>query len=134
MPPCAESSALLPFFLVPAGCGSSSDGGGGGSGNTPEAEAGPDVAAALDVTVPPPEAAMKAEASRQDSTPVDAGPTCTTTPCVTELGVGAAHTCVRLSDGTARCWGSNLSGELGVGTLSDAGFDGGNGAIPPRLR
>lgn len=100
----------LPFFLVPAGCGSSSDDGGGSSGNTPEAEAGPDVATALDVTVPPPEAAMKAEASDQDSTPIDAGPACTTTPCVTELGVGAAHTCVRLSDGTARCWGSNLSG------------------------
>ncbi len=122
----------LPFFLGPSGCGSSSgDGGGGGSsGNTMEAEAGPDVTAMLDVTVPPPEAAMKEEASDQDSTPVDAGPTCTTTPCVTELGVGAAHTCARLSDGTARCWGSNLSGELGVGSLSDAGFDGGNGAIP----
>jgi alpha-tubulin suppressor-like RCC1 family protein len=48
---------------------------------------------------------------------------------VTQLGVGGAHTCARLADGTARCWGSNFAGELGSGTVSEAGFDGGNGAI-----
>jgi alpha-tubulin suppressor-like RCC1 family protein len=65
-----------------------------------------------------------------DGPPIDAGPPCTATPCVTQLGVGGAHACVRIADGTARCWGSNYAGELGSGTVGDAGFDGGNGAIP----
>jgi alpha-tubulin suppressor-like RCC1 family protein len=127
---CGVMGSALWVLALASGCGSSSDGG-GGPNTTPDAEVNPDVAAAPpDVAVPPSEAAMEAMVIDHDSAPVDAGPSCTATPCVTELGVGAAHTCVRLADGTARCWGSNFSGELGAGTVVDAGFDGGNGAIP----
>jgi hypothetical protein len=31
-----------------------------------------------------------------------------------ELSLGATHTCARLDDGTVKCWGSNVSGELGI--------------------
>lgn len=53
---------------------------------------------------------------------VDAAPpavTCTATPCAVEIAAGADSACVRLSDGTVRCWGSNGGGELGRGP--DAG-------------
>lgn len=40
---------------------------------------------------------------------------------VVELAVSVApdgaHSCVRMTDGTARCWGRNLSGELADGTI-----------------
>jgi alpha-tubulin suppressor-like RCC1 family protein len=36
-----------------------------------------------------------------------------------EVVCGDAHTCVRLSDGTARCFGSNGQGRLGDGTETD---------------
>ena len=35
---------------------------------------------------------------------------------VAELEPGGAHGCARLTDGTARCWGANLAGQLGDGT------------------
>jgi alpha-tubulin suppressor-like RCC1 family protein len=35
------------------------------------------------------------------------------------LAVGDSHTCALLTDGSARCWGCNMQGELGDGTTED---------------
>jgi alpha-tubulin suppressor-like RCC1 family protein len=37
---------------------------------------------------------------------------------VTQVSVGKLHSCARISDGTARCWGVNDYGDLGDGTTS----------------
>src|SRR5262245_63065235 len=37
---------------------------------------------------------------------------------VTQLAAGDLHTCARLSNGQARCWGENDSGGIGDGTNS----------------
>jgi len=34
-----------------------------------------------------------------------------------QVDAGGAHTCAALSDGTARCWGSNSDGQLGISTV-----------------
>jgi alpha-tubulin suppressor-like RCC1 family protein len=49
---------------------------------------------------------------------LDASPepiVCAVTPCAVEIAAGASSACVRLNDGTVRCWGSNAAGELGRG-------------------
>jgi alpha-tubulin suppressor-like RCC1 family protein len=38
---------------------------------------------------------------------------------ITQISVGNVHSCARMTDGTARCWGINSSGELGDGTTTD---------------
>jgi hypothetical protein len=38
----------------------------------------------------------------------------------TMLAVGAVHSCVLLTDGTAYCWGQNLHGQLGNGTTENS--------------
>ena len=38
----------------------------------------------------------------------------------TAITAGIHHTCAMLSDGTIKCWGSNLSGALGDGTVDDS--------------
>jgi hypothetical protein len=40
---------------------------------------------------------------------------CSVTPCAVEIAAGGESACVRLDDGTVRCWGSNAAGELGRG-------------------
>lgn len=38
---------------------------------------------------------------------------------VVEVALGASHTCARRDDGSTWCWGSNESGQLGLGSLTD---------------
>jgi alpha-tubulin suppressor-like RCC1 family protein len=49
-------------------------------------------------------------------------PTTTVPPAAraTQVDADMAHTCTRMSDGTARCWGSNLSGRFGNDSLSNS--------------
>ncbi|MBX3202217.1 MAG: hypothetical protein KF894_29070 [Labilithrix sp.] len=56
--------------------------------------------------------------------PADEPVTCTKTPCAVELVAGDDHFCARMSDGTARCWGSDHLGALGRGADDDAGAGG----------
>ena len=53
----------------------------------------------------------------------------------TAIAVGASHACLRVVDGTLRCFGSNESGQLGTGTTGSEPSDGGASAPPdaPRL-
>jgi hypothetical protein len=41
---------------------------------------------------------------------------------VAEIETGIGHTCVRMSDATARCFGENGEGELGDGTKTTSHF------------
>jgi hypothetical protein len=71
------------------------------------------------------------------ATPAPAPPPAETEPCgaqpdatgrvpaLGELALGHVHSCARLEDGTARCWGGNLEGFTGTGTT---GSDRGPGA------
>jgi len=43
---------------------------------------------------------------------------------VTQLSTGGDHTCARLANGQARCWGDGVNGELGDGTDIDSPFPG----------
>ncbi|CAN5221440.1 hypothetical protein BH09MYX1_BH09MYX1_52050 [soil metagenome] len=103
------------------GCGSTED--------TPVDDAGTDAqitqkdAADLDQFVLPEDATADGPVI-----PVDAGPLCTSTPCVVGLAVGGHHACALLKDGTVRCWGANGLGQLGDGL--DGGFDASNRATP----
>ena len=42
------------------------------------------------------------------------GPVCTSSPCVVDLAAGGGHTCAVIDDGTVRCWGDDIAGELGT--------------------
>lgn len=44
-------------------------------------------------------------------------------PDVTQLSAGDHHTCARLSDGSAKCWGSSSVGQLGYGNAFWIGDD-----------
>ncbi|AKU93955.1 regulator of chromosome condensation RCC1 [Labilithrix luteola] len=49
--------------------------------------------------------------------PYDFAVQCAGDPCVAQLAArGGAHACAVLRDGSARCWGSNDSGQLGTGS------------------
>ena len=61
-----------------------------------------------------------------DETPSSVGPiSVTASPGVTPIGVvaGDYHACALLSDGSVRCWGSTLDGELGYGNRTKIGDD-----------
>jgi alpha-tubulin suppressor-like RCC1 family protein len=60
-------------------------------------------------------------AERPAPPPYDFAVKCAGTPCVTQIAArGGAHACVVLQGGSVRCWGANLSGQLGTGG-GDAG-------------
>lgn len=63
----------------------------------------------------------------------DTGPVCTNTPCVVGLAVGGHHACALIVDGTVRCWGANLRGQLGAGGDAGATFNGQSHAIPVQV-
>lgn len=48
-------------------------------------------------------------------------PVCSEGECasVVDVAAGSAHSCAVLSDGTARCWGHNNAGQLGIGAVTD---------------
>lgn len=52
---------------------------------------------------------------------------------VAALTTGAEHTCARLVDGSVRCWGSNTSGQLGLGQPGDVGDDETPASVGPVL-
>jgi hypothetical protein len=66
------------------------------------------------------------------SAPIDAAPqrppfdpndepvVCATTPCAVQIVAGERHFCARMNDGTARCWGDNSVGSLGVVDVGEA--------------
>jgi cysteine-rich repeat protein len=56
-----------------------------------------------------------------DETPASAGDIQLDGPVV-DVAVGSSHTCARLTDDRLRCWGSNLSGELGLGDFNFLGY------------
>lgn len=45
---------------------------------------------------------------------------------VADISLGNSHTCVLLSDGNIKCWGSNSRGQLGLGNTADVGRDPGS--------
>ncbi len=57
-----------------------------------------------------------------DETPADVGPVPVGAP-VRQLVPGGEHTCAVFFDGKVKCWGSNLSGQLGYGDVVDRGLD-----------
>ena len=42
-----------------------------------------------------------------------------------KLKVGCAHTCMQTSAGSTKCWGLNSKGQLGQGSTSNVGDQGG---------
>ncbi len=57
---------------------------------------------------------------------VDLGP-----GTITQIAAGLGHYCVVFQDGTLRCWGTNSSGELGLGHTNHIGDD--PGEMPPPI-
>lgn len=49
--------------------------------------------------------------------PIDAGADGSLPGNVTQLALGADHSCALLKSGTVKCWGSNQYGQLGIGSI-----------------
>lgn len=49
---------------------------------------------------------------------------------VASVSLGTHHGCARLGDGSVRCWGYNLLGQLGLGTRMDVAYFAAQGTVP----
>lgn len=119
-------SITLGLFGAVVACSSSDE----DSNRTTGADAGQtgDAASLLDSAAPD-----AAEASVDAGELVDASVpsiTCAAEPCAVDIATGADSACVRMSDGTVRCWGSDMGHALGrspdstASTYSPAPVDG----------
>ncbi len=108
-------AACAGFFQA---CGGDTDTPANDGGTTDDVVTTNDGTTNNDVNNPPP----PDDAAPDVPVVVDAGPLCTSNPCVVGLAVGGHHACALIKDGTVRCWGANAGGQLGV--AADAGFDG----------
>jgi alpha-tubulin suppressor-like RCC1 family protein len=114
----ALTAGLTGAVTSEGGCGSASSGSSVATvdGGTPDATISGDDGASSDGGVVAPGDGGVGLA--------DAGPytglSCTVTPCAIALAAGGGHVCALLADHTVRCWGQNVSGELGSGAY-DAG-------------
>jgi alpha-tubulin suppressor-like RCC1 family protein len=52
---------------------------------------------------------------------------------VHQVAAGLTHTCAILDDGTLKCWGSNDSGQLGLGDIVARGTTGGAQVVNPSV-
>ncbi len=74
----------------------------GAIGDGGPADAGEDAHRDADAALPPPNYEFEVA--------------CAGTPCVKRLAArGGSHACAVLQDGSVRCWGANVSGQLGTG-------------------
>lgn len=56
--------------------------------------------------------------------PADVPVVCDASPCATQLVAGGGHFCVRVNDGTVRCWGDDAFGATGTTPEGDGGAGG----------
>ncbi|MGH7284670.1 MAG: RCC1 domain-containing protein [Polyangiaceae bacterium] len=105
------AASSLSAFALAVACGAGDDNNNGGDDSSAT-----DSGSGADTTVGG-DSGPPAEAGPGDS----GGPFCNVSPCAVSIGIGGSHSCAVLSDGTVHCWGANLFGELGSGTVIDGG-------------
>ena len=99
-------AAAVLTLLVTAACGDGEP--------DVRAEPGPD-AGGPDVSQPIDSGADRDANPRPPFDPTPEKVVCASEPCAVQLVAGASHFCVRMSDGTAYCWGDDIWGQLGRG-------------------
>lgn len=94
-----------------------SGGGSGGSGGGGPVPAGQECAAGTSKCTEAGQQTCSAEGKWGAAVGCDIGCDAQGSACVVpvQVGVGNAHACARLSDGTVRCWGNDGQGQLGQG-------------------
>jgi alpha-tubulin suppressor-like RCC1 family protein len=111
---------LVVAGIVVAGCAGGADGDGARPPST-ESDAAQDDTR-IDIPLGDATPSSDARASGDDETGASPLPDAGTAAPAAQLSLGHAHSCALLVDGTVRCWGSNITGELGDGTLVSRSF------------